>query len=60
MTGKIREEGERVMLAYDHESVGVVYRSGPEVCEIKLDNGTHRYIPNWQLKTYVVGPKESK
>ena len=54
MTGKIREIGDRVMLSYDHESVGVVYRAGLEVCEVKFNDGTYRYIPNWQLKSAVM------
>lgn len=43
------KEGQRVTLRYERERRGTIRITGPEVSEVKFDDGSFRYIANRHL-----------
>jgi len=46
-----RVERRRIKLRYNSERRGFVVQAGPEVSEVRFDDGSVRNIPNDQLQT---------
>ena len=44
------KEGSRIMVRWHPEWFGRIVRLGPEVSEVKFDDGIRRFIPNEQLE----------